>query len=86
MNCDGAVNSVDALQVLRHVADLQVNQKPGCPEIGGALSAALVASAEDVFGDVDCNGNVNSVDALKILRYVAGLPVSQPQGCSPIDV
>jgi hypothetical protein len=85
VNCDGAVNSVDALQELRHVAGMQVNQGPGCPEIGGALAAALVAAAGGVFGDVDCDAAVNSVDALKILRYVAGLPVSQPQGCTPID-
>ena len=84
-NCDEAVTSVDALQVLRHVADLPVSQKPGCPEIGGALSAAIAAAESGVFGDVDCDAAVNSVDALKILRYVAGLPVSQPQGCSPID-
>jgi hypothetical protein len=75
---------VDSLQELRYVAGMQVNQKPGCPEIGGALAAALAAAG--VFGDVDCDGAVNSVDALKILRYVAGLPVSQPQACSPIDV
>jgi hypothetical protein len=42
-------------------------------------------AADDVFGDVDCDAAVNSVDALKILRYVVGLTVSQPQGCSPID-
>ncbi len=85
VNCDGAVTSVDALQVLRHVAGLQVNQNPGCPQIGGALAAALAAAEGGLFGDVDCDGAVNSVDALKILRYVASLPVSQPQGCSPID-
>ena len=76
---------MDALQVLRHVAELQVNQKPGCPEIGGALAAARAVAEGGVLGDVDCNAAVNSVDALKILRYVAGLPVSQPQACSPID-
>lgn len=32
-------------------------------------------------GDVDCNASVNSVDALKVLRSVAALPVSQTQPC-----
>jgi len=32
-------------------------------------------------GDVDCNGSVTSVDALKELRYVALLSVSQTQPC-----
>ena len=31
-------------------------------------------------GDVNCSGAVNAVDALQILRYVAGLPVNLPLG------
>ena len=83
-NCDGAVNSVDALGVLRHVAGLSVSQEAGCPEIGGALAAAL--EVPEVFGDVDCDGAVNSVDALKILRFVAQLSVSQTDPCPDIGM
>lgn len=36
------------------------------------------------WGDVDCNGVVNPVDALKILRWHALLPVSQTQPCPVI--
>ncbi len=35
-------------------------------------------------GDVDCNGSVDAVDALKILRHVAGLTVNLEPGCPPI--
>ena len=35
-------------------------------------------------GDVNCSGAVNAVDALQILRYVAGLPVNLPVGCEEI--
>ena len=35
-------------------------------------------------GDVDCNGNVTSVDALKELRHVALLSVSQTEPCPDI--
>ena len=76
VDCNGGVNSVDALKVLRFVAGLTVSQQPGCPLIGTGLPFAN--------GDVDCNNNVNSVDALKILRWVAGLSVSQQPGCTPI--
>jgi len=38
-------------------------------------------AAELTQGDVDCNGSVTSVDALKELRYVALLSVSQTQPC-----
>jgi hypothetical protein len=35
-------------------------------------------------GDVDCNGGVTSVDALKELRYVAALSVAQSEPCPDI--
>jgi len=36
------------------------------------------------FGDVDCNASVDAVDGLKLLRYVAGLSVSQTEPCPDI--
>lgn len=75
VDCDGDVDTVDALFVLRDVAELPVNQPKGCPEIG---------SAGSIFGDVDCDGDVDAVDALFILRDVAALPVNVPKGCTPI--
>jgi hypothetical protein len=33
---------------------------------------------------VDCNVKVNSVDALKLLRYGAGLSYSHPESCPDI--
>ena len=35
-------------------------------------------------GDIDCNGTIESVDALLLLRRVAGLPVTLPEGCQPL--
>ncbi len=35
-------------------------------------------------GDMNCDGQVDAVDALSILRYVAGLPVTLPPGCPEI--
>ena len=34
VDCDGDVDAVDSLKVLRHVAGLSVGQQPGCPAIG----------------------------------------------------
>ncbi len=34
--------------------------------------------------DVDCDGSITAVDALFILRYVAGLPHDLPAACGPI--
>ncbi len=36
------------------------------------------------WGDVDCSGDVTPVDSLKLLRYDAGLSVTQEEGCPPI--
>ena len=33
------------------------------------------------WGDVDCGGEVTPVDSLKLLRFDAGLGVTQPAGC-----
>jgi hypothetical protein len=35
-------------------------------------------------GDVDCSGGVNSIDALKLSRHVAGLSVAQTEPCPDI--
>ena len=35
-------------------------------------------------GDVDCDDDFDAVDALKELRHIAGLPVSQESGCPAI--
>lgn len=79
VDCDGDVDSVDSLMVLRHVAGLALTQQPPCPDIGTAA-----AEPPAVFGDVDCDGDVDSVDALLVLRHVAGLPAGLPADCPPV--
>jgi len=85
-NCDGLVNAVDALATLRTVASLFVSQRPGCPGLGNPFSAAFAPQGNGgpVFGDIDCDHDLDAVDALFILRFVASLPVNLPQGCSPL--
>ena len=46
-----------------------------------ATTALTSASGTDIAGDVDCNGQVNPVDSLHLLRHDAGLQVNQPPGC-----
>jgi len=38
----------------------------------------------DLWGDVDCDHDVDSVDALKVLRNVAGLPIDQTGPCHAV--
>ena len=79
VDCNQAINSIDALKVLRFSASLSVAQSEPCLDLGLPL-----ASTFD-HGDVDCSGgNPNSIDALKILRAVALLTVSQQPGCGKV--
>jgi hypothetical protein len=75
VDCNGGVNSVDSLKILRHVASLSVAQTEPCDDIG---------TGSPLQGDVDCSGGVNSVDSLKILRFVAVLSVAQNEPCTDI--
>jgi hypothetical protein len=48
------------------------------------LPRALKPPDDWKVGDVDCSSAVNAVDALKVLRAVAGLSVSIPVGCPEV--
>jgi hypothetical protein len=43
-----------------------------------------ITVASHLSGDVDCSGGVNSIDALKLSRHVAGLSVAQTEPCPDI--
>jgi hypothetical protein len=77
VDCSGAVNSIDALKILRHNASLQVSQTEPCTDLGQSTGSRDQ-------GDVDCNNAVNAIDALKVLRGVAGLAVQQEPGCPSV--
>ena len=84
-DCDGDTDSVDALKELQNAAALPFGQEPGCPDIGGAVPAAQPAGEPpDIFGDVDCDGDADAVDALKVLQFVAALPFSRNEPCPDI--
>jgi len=79
INCDGGVNSVDSLGLLRHSAGLGTLQNDPCMDLG-----LVLPPSGDVMGDVNCSKSVNAVDALLILRASANLPTNIPVGCLPI--
>jgi hypothetical protein len=87
VDCTGAINAVDALKVLRHVAGLPVTQIGPEPDACTNIGAGPVTGG-GVQGDVDCSGGSNAIDALKVLRHTAGLPVTQigpePDACPNI--
>lgn len=81
VTCNNDVGATDALADLQHVAGLDPNQEPNCPEIGAALPAG---GDPPIFGDVDCDGDVDATDALKILQHIAAIPYTQTEPCPNI--
>ncbi len=51
------------------------------PDAINNAAIAVNQPCPTLIGDVDCNGSVSAVDALKVLRYVVGLSVAQESGC-----
>lgn len=84
-NCDGTINALDALSGLQFIAGLAVNQEFGCIALGEPFLAVVPLGEVPLFGDIDCDGDVDAVDSLLILTFVAGLPVNLPQFCEPLE-
>lgn len=84
-DCDGDADAVDALKNLQHIAAIPFQQNDPCFPLGDPVSVTQIAGfGEILWGDVDCDGDVDAVDALQILRFVAGLQPNQQAGCPPI--
>ncbi len=63
---------------LRFDAGLSANTNE-CPDMGSDID--VLFASPHMWGNVDCKDGVSPVDALKILRFDAGLSVSQEAGC-----
>ena len=61
------------------------NVNPNQVGVDDVVATVTFAAAPGrLMGDVDCDNNVTAADALKILRYLAGLPVVQNEPCPDI--
>jgi len=83
--CDDTANPLDSLLTLRWDAGLPV-QLNGCPPMNQPIILHSISPAggladPQIWGNVDCGASITPVDSLKILRYDAGLSVSQEAGC-----
>ena len=89
LNCSDEVQSVDAVYPLRHVAGLNVYIANGiCDPRRVDMFPESLLQIEDgpqvQWADVDCSGKITAVDALRVLRHVAGLPNTVAAGCPEI--
>ena len=76
VDCDAQLTGNDSVRILEFVAGVETSPITDCPPVGGAdtQSAGRVSHPH---GDLDCNGLVDTRDALFVLRAMAG----QTQGC-----
>lgn len=80
-DCDLDVDAVDALKDLQDIAALPYDVEPGCPPLESQQIVVPAGFGERLWGDVDCDGDLDAVDALQILRHVAALSVDQEPDC-----
>ena len=52
--------------------------------VGGETPTPTATPAATIFGDVDCDGDIDAVDAQKELRHIVALAVSQTEPCPDI--
>jgi predicted outer membrane repeat protein len=71
IDCDGDVDTTDALEILFSLA-WELVHIPECPP-------------PSETGDLNCDGRVDVLDVLAILRYLAGMPVALPPGCGALE-
>jgi hypothetical protein len=91
-DCDDDIDAADALAILHYLAGdgSFYGEQPTCSGlgfpigVGGGGSAALAGVVVWIFGDVDCDFDVDASDAMFILRFVAGMSVNLPGSCPPI--
>ena len=81
--CDDSVTASDAAFIMARIVDPERVQDCG-PNIYGldVFRTVLIDGEPHLWGDVNCSGGVDVVDALAILRFVA--VQLQEAGCLPI--
>lgn len=89
LNCDGAVQSSEAIFPLQVVAGGFGYVAVGIcwPDRIDVFPETLLqieGGPQVQWSDVDCNGKISSVDALWLLRFVVGLGVPEFAGCPEI--
>lgn len=82
-----AITAVDALKTLRFVAGFPqgATASPSGDDEGTCPPLGSETVAGQIVGDVDCDGDVDAVDALFLLRFIAAFPLpAVPVGCPPV--
>jgi uncharacterized protein YkwD len=71
VDCDDKLTAVDSVRILQYTAGLPPASISDCPPVGSSSLGAAAGGAR-YRGDVDCNGRVNTMDALIVLKAMTG--------------
>jgi hypothetical protein len=90
-NCNGEIQSPDALLSLYYVlfaGHLGYIPEGVCwPEVMGIFADTMLqveGGPQVQWSDLDCSGEISPVDALLVLRYVAGMEALAFPGCPEV--
>ena len=83
ITCEGSVGSLAALGLLLFISSLPFVTPPDCPQIGDSIVTTAGGGGGNglQWGDVNCDGTINSIDALVLLLFIARLPYTVQPGC-----
>jgi hypothetical protein len=87
LNCSGEIQSVDARYPLMYIVGGFVYIPEGICEDAMLFQETIVqieGGPQVQWADVDCSGEITSIDALWLLREVAGFPAKDFPGCPVI--
>ena len=72
VDCDNHLTAVDSVRILEHTAGLPEREITGCPPVGSSHVGGAAAGGGRYHGDLDCNGRVDALDALVVLKAMTG--------------
>lgn len=78
VDCDGTVDAIDALRVLRFAVGIEIDAA-ACPASGPTSTGEVNAAA----GDIDGDGATTAVDALFLLQCIVGIENGWCDGLGP---
>lgn len=82
VNCDGSIDSTDALFWLTDNAGI-ITTAHGCPAINIEVQTPNFGTLK--WGNLDCSEGIDTEDVLLLLRNAAGLPPADLQDCPALD-
>jgi hypothetical protein len=82
-NGDGVVDQGDVLLTLKIVGGFLHQDEGNCEPSPAALSSNTLGATGGCV-NVDCDSDVDIIDALLLLRFTARVPVNIPESCPPI--